>query len=585
MKKFLGVILGIFVFLISCIALPVQADTVGCLPGALFSSTTGKPCTAITTTTTCFDFTKTLTIGSSGSDVTALQNFLKSKGYLSADITGYFGIQTQLSLAAYQTAKGISPATGYFGVITMKTVNSDCGAVLSSPLISYLQAKASENNVIYSAETAVVYGTNLDGDAKIYIEEINKNLGVYQFSIVETGATGGKQITISNVNADRISDGDYYLYAVKSGIKSNMIRVKYINSTVLASLTVVSPNGGETFEKRKTYNISWTTKPGSNISEVQIGLFDTRVTGDTDEREITIAQRIPNTGSYSWTVPNSFGNLSSGNVEGKNYQIIVYPHGTGFGDASNDNFTIIDSTQTSGLTLTATQSTKGLVHVNASFDSNKYDSNFVELKATCPSGVTAFLSAGDQNKNVCGTVINMDPIAGPGAYQTVYIFKNNTGSTQMIDFQAGMDGLIAGANSGNYTTTSFAVTSTSSVKNPTATLTVKDPKGNDGTEVTVNTGDKIGYNWSSTNADKASSVYTNSCGLGGAWTVNTLNGSIAPGAVPSSYAGCVLTMTYTVTQNSTGATAKSTIKINVNGTRSGANAGSVLSRFLKSFGW
>ncbi len=73
-------------------------------------------------------FTMDLTIGSTGAEVTALQNWLISKGYsIPAGATGYFGAQTQAALAAYQAANGISPAVGYFGPITRAKVNAAGG--------------------------------------------------------------------------------------------------------------------------------------------------------------------------------------------------------------------------------------------------------------------------------------------------------------------------------------------------------------------------------------------------------------------------------------------------------------------------
>ncbi len=76
-------------------------------------------------TTMTASFSRSLTMGSKGSDVTALQNWLISKGYtIPAGATGYFGAQTRTALAAYQAANGISPAAGYFGPITMKAVNA-----------------------------------------------------------------------------------------------------------------------------------------------------------------------------------------------------------------------------------------------------------------------------------------------------------------------------------------------------------------------------------------------------------------------------------------------------------------------------
>lgn len=73
-------------------------------------------------------FTRDLTIGSTGADVTALQNWLIGKGFgIAAGATGYFGSQTQAALAAWQAANGVTPAAGYFGPITRAKVNAMAG--------------------------------------------------------------------------------------------------------------------------------------------------------------------------------------------------------------------------------------------------------------------------------------------------------------------------------------------------------------------------------------------------------------------------------------------------------------------------
>lgn len=77
---------------------------------------------AATTSTT---FTKDLTLGSKGTEVSALQQFLISKGDLVISApTAYFGSMTQAALAKYQARVGISPAAGYFGSKSRAYVNS-----------------------------------------------------------------------------------------------------------------------------------------------------------------------------------------------------------------------------------------------------------------------------------------------------------------------------------------------------------------------------------------------------------------------------------------------------------------------------
>ncbi len=81
----------------------------------------------------CFGFTRALTVGSQGADVTALQNFLAAKGYFNVAATGYFGAITQASVSAWQAANGVMPAAGYFGPISQAKYNSVCGGVVVNP--------------------------------------------------------------------------------------------------------------------------------------------------------------------------------------------------------------------------------------------------------------------------------------------------------------------------------------------------------------------------------------------------------------------------------------------------------------------
>lgn len=65
-------------------------------------------------------FTRDLTIGSQGADVTCLQKYLTSTGHytFAGGATGYFGNVTQTAVARWQAANGVSPATGYFGMLS-----------------------------------------------------------------------------------------------------------------------------------------------------------------------------------------------------------------------------------------------------------------------------------------------------------------------------------------------------------------------------------------------------------------------------------------------------------------------------------
>ncbi len=79
-----------------------------------------------------YTFTRDLTVGSTGEDVKALQQWLNATGYSVAlsgagsdgNETTYFGVLTRNALSKYQAAKGISPTAGYFGPITRASIFS-----------------------------------------------------------------------------------------------------------------------------------------------------------------------------------------------------------------------------------------------------------------------------------------------------------------------------------------------------------------------------------------------------------------------------------------------------------------------------
>ncbi|MDD5152910.1 MAG: chitobiase/beta-hexosaminidase C-terminal domain-containing protein [Candidatus Pacebacteria bacterium] len=122
---------------------PIVTTTIsGCAPGNKFSATTGQACgtNATGTVTTPAPqsvnykgvFTRSLTIGSTGNDVKALQQFLNDHGFpVSTSGVGSkgnesttFGVKTKTALAKFQAGNGISPAVGYFGPLTRAFVEA-----------------------------------------------------------------------------------------------------------------------------------------------------------------------------------------------------------------------------------------------------------------------------------------------------------------------------------------------------------------------------------------------------------------------------------------------------------------------------
>jgi len=92
---------------------------------------------ALVASAASYTFSNYLSVGSTGADVTALQNWLIAEGFSIPAISsgaaqpGYFGSQTQAAVEAYQFSVGI-PNTGFVGPLTVAALNKGETASMSS---------------------------------------------------------------------------------------------------------------------------------------------------------------------------------------------------------------------------------------------------------------------------------------------------------------------------------------------------------------------------------------------------------------------------------------------------------------------
>jgi peptidoglycan hydrolase-like protein with peptidoglycan-binding domain len=70
----------------------------------------------------CYPFAHSLSVGASGNDVAALQNYLKMQGYFSPTVTGYFGVITKAAVGRWQAQNNIvaigNAGNGMFGPLS-----------------------------------------------------------------------------------------------------------------------------------------------------------------------------------------------------------------------------------------------------------------------------------------------------------------------------------------------------------------------------------------------------------------------------------------------------------------------------------
>ncbi|MFA5877277.1 MAG: peptidoglycan-binding domain-containing protein [Candidatus Paceibacterota bacterium] len=109
------------------IATPVETVSVSGSVGSVLGAST-------------YNFTRTLTVGSKGDDVKALQERLRDEGVYSGLITSYFGPVTKSAVKAYQE-KNALPAVGIVGPMTREVLNK--GVVQKTPTQTLSDAQVS----------------------------------------------------------------------------------------------------------------------------------------------------------------------------------------------------------------------------------------------------------------------------------------------------------------------------------------------------------------------------------------------------------------------------------------------------------
>jgi hypothetical protein len=294
-------------------------------------------------------FSTNLTVGSTGADVSALQAWLVSKGFLvmpTGVSYGYFGSLTKKAVAAYQAAKGITPAVGYFGPITRAAVNAEAGsttggtssvpgcmpgALYSSTTgapctsgstsggtsgstgittvgvegtIAVTQSSAGINSTVYEGDTmAPILGVQVEAkNSDVAVQRIKLDLGtttkiynkIYRRIYVTDGST---VLASSDLNSSTvIKDGSRY-YITLSGfnflVKAGQKRVLTIKADVMGSIDSLDRNAGDA-------TLAWGIRLASNGIRAIDGAGIDQYGGDTTVgKSITVSAELAETATLN----------------------------------------------------------------------------------------------------------------------------------------------------------------------------------------------------------------------------------------------------------------------------------------------
>ena len=97
-----------------------------------------------------FVFVNIMKRGSTGADVTALQNRLTEEEIYDGPITGYFGNLTFNAVVEYQKNNNL-PATGFVGPMTIKVLNSKIVKTITTPTTNISTTTQSTSGFVYPA--------------------------------------------------------------------------------------------------------------------------------------------------------------------------------------------------------------------------------------------------------------------------------------------------------------------------------------------------------------------------------------------------------------------------------------------------
>jgi len=197
-------------------------------------------------------FTRNLTVGSTGADVTALQTKL---GVTPA--TGYFGAITKAAVMAYQTANGL-PSTGYVGPLTLAKLNAG-GAVAGTPAAGCPAGMTCTPAVAATCPAGYTCTSNATG-ATVGTTGVEGTLSVDQGAVSNTTVYEGQTaVQVLNLRL-RASASDINVARVQVDLGTSA----NIYAKAFSTLSVVGDNGQVLASV--PLNQSTVTKTGSRYS-------------------------------------------------------------------------------------------------------------------------------------------------------------------------------------------------------------------------------------------------------------------------------------------------------------------------------
>ena len=162
-------------------------------------------------------------------EVSTLQDFLQSQGYLNSEPTGYFGLMTQKAVKSFQSANGISP-TGFVGPVTRAKIKAiSCGRTdPPSPTTIKVGAPNGGETWTRGTEQKIWWDQGISWDPN----RINKNVDIRLNSYVTPGScralSDGRMVcsqvaVLQPYTIVKNASGPTYIWTVRNNIDKLII--------------------------------------------------------------------------------------------------------------------------------------------------------------------------------------------------------------------------------------------------------------------------------------------------------------------------------------------------------------------------
>jgi hypothetical protein len=165
-------------------------------------------------------------------------------------------------------------------------------------------------------------------------------------------------------------------------------------TTQIFYMRIIQPNGGDILNPGKIYEIKWETKANGGFVSSNGGVINLYYFSIEPQIPSTsIAECVPNTGSYKWVVPTVESNA-----------VVVYAewlsqcHGFGlYNDSSDFSLTITKKTKTPSypIDVTSGNAKAGTIHADSCSTSDDFSSNLNLATNISSSNISANSSSRD----------------------------------------------------------------------------------------------------------------------------------------------------------------------------------------------